>query len=166
LGLGAGKRGAAKDGSPVFLAAPYQMGLNAVVSQLAKELAVDGRVLAAIRAGWEREVPAGMLSILVGPMASGSSVIADPDSAEVIGAQHKELIAIEMEGYAVMAAAEYSPTPKPIAIIIKSVCDFANPDKNDDWQSYAAYTSAAFAHQLFQNPNFAYESEGLPKSGQ
>ena len=27
-------------------------------------------------------------------------------------------------------------------MILKSVCDFADPDKDDDFQAYAAYTSA------------------------
>ncbi len=56
--------------------------------------------------------------------------------------------------YGVMSAVEYAKSPQPTAIIIKSVCDFADKNKNDDWQKYASYTSAAFANALFQNLNF------------
>jgi nucleoside phosphorylase len=89
-------------------------------------------------------------------MASGASVIADDDAARSIVTQQRELLAIEMEAYAVMAAAEYVDDPKPIAIIIKSVCDYADAKKNDDWQKYASYTSVAFADQLFRDPNISF----------
>jgi len=54
-----------------------------------------------------------------------------------------------------MSAVEYAKNPKPTAIIIKSVCDFADKNKNDDWQKYSSYTSAAFANQLFRHLNFS-----------
>jgi hypothetical protein len=40
------------------------------------------------------------------------------------------------------AAAASADDPAPVAMILKSVCDFADPDKDDDFQAYAAYTSA------------------------
>lgn len=151
---GCGKRGIDPNGSPVFQAAPYQMPLNKGISQLASDLANDPSVLSAIRGGWTKEMPQGLFRIHVGPMASGASVIADDDSARLIATQNRELLAIEMEAYAVMAAAEYASDPKPTAIIIKSVCDYADANKNDDWQKYASYTSAAFADQLFRKISF------------
>ncbi len=50
-----------------------------------------------------------------------------------------------------MAAADYARQPAPYALAIKSVCDFADAHKGDNWQAYAAYTSAAFFNQLFLN---------------
>ncbi|MNU11754.1 hypothetical protein D3C72_2598600 [compost metagenome] len=47
-----------------------------------------------------------------------------------------------MEAYGVFAAAHEAPHPQPKVIVLKSVCDFANPEKNDSYQEYAAYTSA------------------------
>ena len=153
---GSGKRGTDDNGSPVFQAAPHQMPLNIGISQLASDLANDPVVLKTIKGEWSEGTPQGILKIHVGPMASGASVIADDDAARSIITQHRELIAIEMEAYAVMAAAEYADDPKPTAIIIKSVCDYADAEKNDDWQKYASYTSAAFADQLFRNPNMNF----------
>lgn len=150
---GSGKRGIDVDGSPVFQAAPHQMPLNNGLSQLASDLANDESVLRSIRAGWSSSTPEGLLRVHVAPMASGASVIADDCTARTIAIQHRELVAIEMEAYAVMAAAEYAADPKPTAVVIKSVCDHADSVKNDHWQSYASYTSAAFADQLFRKLN-------------
>ena len=132
------------------------MQLNNGISQLASDLANDQSVLGNIRMGWTEATPSGILKIHVGPMASGASVIADDEAARSIATQHRELMAIEMEAYAVMAAAEYASDPKPTAVIIKSVCDYADAKKNDDWQKYASYTSAAFADQLFSNPHMSF----------
>lgn len=153
---GSGKRGSNSEGSAVFQAAPYQMKLNSKISQIASDLANDKHVLSEIKGKWMGDTPEGVLKAHVGPMASGASVIADYDTAGEIVSQNRELLAIEMEAYAVMAAAEYTDSPQPTAIIIKSVCDFADPKKNDKWQQFASYTSAAFADQLFRNNDISF----------
>lgn len=79
----------------------------------------------------------------IGPVASGASVLEDQKIADSIVQQHRKLIGIEMEGYAVLASAEEAPLPQPKAFVIKSVCDFADTEKNDEYREYAAYTSAA-----------------------
>lgn len=152
---GSGKLTEAEDGSLVFKAAPYQRPLDANVMNIASELARDPVTMQAIRNAWVGKFPEGLLTARVGPMASGGSVVAAKEFAASIAGQHKDLLAIEMEGYAVMAASEYAVAPAPTAIVIKSVCDFADAKKNDDWQAYAAYTSAAFADHLFRHDAFA-----------
>ncbi|MFT4174003.1 MAG: hypothetical protein QM639_15665 [Rhodocyclaceae bacterium] len=87
-------------------------------------------------------------------MASGASVIANENLASEISAQNKDLLAIEMEAYAVMAASEYLPFQGLKSIVIKSVCDHADHRKNNDWQRYASYTSACFAGLLFKRLPF------------
>lgn len=151
---GSGKRALDNTKSSVFKSAPYQMPLNTTISQLADDLGRDPEVLREIRSRWTDAVPQGVLSVHVGPMASGASVIADDGEARKIVLQHNDLIAIEMEAYAVMAAVEYTGMSKPIAVAIKSVCDFADAVKNDDWQKYASYTSAVFADRLFRSEYF------------
>ena len=59
-----------------------------------------------------------------------------------------------MEAYGVMAAAYYSGPSRPRAVAIKSVCDFADPAKNNEWQAYAAYTSAALAYRFIRDHYF------------
>lgn len=57
-----------------------------------------------------------------------------------------------MEIYGMMSAIEYLPTSQqPIAMAFKSVCDYADPHKNDNWQTYAAYTSSNFLYQFIIN---------------
>lgn len=151
---GAGKSINNEDGSPVFLSAPYQMSIDSGIHQLATEISKDTVLLNRIEKDWGEPTPSTKLKAYVGPMASGASVIADDFSVTNISNQHREIIAIEMEAYAVMAASEYAPLPKPLPIVIKSICDFANPEKNDDWQRYAAYTSCMFADELIKNLTF------------
>jgi nucleoside phosphorylase len=138
----------------VFLAAPIQRPLDTQVASIAQELSNDARVCQGIVNSWSGEAPPTSLRIHVGPMASGASVIADDKAVRDVMAQHRELLAVEMEAYAVMAAAEYCGGTKPIAFAAKSVCDFADPDKGDGWQRYAAYTSAAFLDKLVRHPAF------------
>jgi len=80
-------------------------------------------------------------------MASGAAVLAQDGAIDVIVEGNREVLAVEMEGYAVMAAGE---SCNAMSLVMKSVCDFADPSKNDDWQAYAAYTSASFFDQLLR----------------
>jgi nucleoside phosphorylase len=77
----------------------------------------------------------------IGPIASGSAVVADESVLPAILEQQRQLIGLEMEAYGLMAAA-HAASPKPIAFVLKSVCDFASAKKDDRFQAYAAYTSA------------------------
>ena len=142
---GAGKYAETEGGFPTFKPAPHQTGLDSSLREVARDLAEDAEIKKSIRAGWDKPVPAGVFSIHVGPMASGGAVIADERLTKQIVAQHKDLIGVDMEAYAVMAAAESAVLALPLPVVIKSVCDYADAEKNDDWQKYASYTSAAFA---------------------
>ncbi|SFI61514.1 Nucleoside phosphorylase [Bradyrhizobium sp. Gha] len=80
--------------------------------------------------------------ILVGPVASGSAVLADGEVIQQIKEQQRDLLGVEMEVYGLYAAAHSSSSPQPQAFALKAVCDFADPDKNDKAQRFAAFTSA------------------------
>ncbi|WP_122599309.1 response regulator [Pseudomonas viridiflava] len=151
---GSGKLSEDHDGSIVFQAAPFQNQANPHISSLAMELAGRNTTISAISSGWSGDSPQGRLAVRVGPMASGAAVLATSSALAPIAAQNRELLAVEMEAYAVMAAADFCKSPAPIALAIKSVCDFADAEKGDNWQEYAAYTSASFFHQLFTDPDF------------
>ncbi|MBQ0921404.1 response regulator [Hydrogenophaga aromaticivorans] len=146
---GSGKHAESESGSPVFRLSPVQRPLSSVLSGMCHEISRSAAFKQRIRADWSHATPAGHFSAHVGPMASGASVIANTSTAALISEQNRDLIAIEMEAFAVMAASEYAISPSPMSIAIKSVCDFADKEKRDDWQSYAAYTSAQFANELF-----------------
>ena len=132
-----------KDGSPIFSAAPHQAGLNAAIRSRLSLMAQQGHVLDEIRRGWDGQEPSVPLRMHLGPIASGAAVLEDPHFTELIMSQHRKVIGIDMESYAVLAAAEECSLPQPKAFSLKSVCDFADPTKDDSMRKYASYTSAA-----------------------
>ena len=75
-------------------------------------------------------------------MGCGSAVLADSGVVERVEAQNRKLRAIEMESYGLLLAGSYAASPRPLCIVAKSVCDFADSRKGDDYQEYASYTSA------------------------
>ena len=68
-----------------------------------------------------------------------------------IHSQYSNTAALDMESYAVMYAVKEAPVPKPKGLVIKSVCDYADEEKSDQYQKFAAFTSAQFAKLLFEN---------------
>lgn len=56
-----------------------------------------------------------------------------------------------MEIYGVYRAAHDTVSPPPLFVAFKSVCDFGDATKADDWQDWAAFTSAMFAIQILTN---------------
>lgn len=106
------------------------------------EVRDDSAALARIKEGWPADRPPTQLQLHVGPMASGSTVVADNSFEEIRKTQKRKTIGLEMEAYALYAVARSTPVARPFVLSIKSVCDHANYLKNDKYQSYAAYTSA------------------------
>lgn len=138
-------------GVKTFAIAPHQLPLDSKFRGKILDIKDRSEISAEIRAGWHGGVPAGKFGIHVGPMASGASVVSDSDIMSDIEKQNRNLIAVEMEAYAVMAAAEYTNQPALSPIVIKSVCDFGDSTKHSKWQKYAAFTSASFFHILFRD---------------
>ena len=99
--------------------------------------------MAGIVAKWRGNKPRNLPRILPGPVASGASVVADGETIEDIKrTQHRKLLGLDMESYAVYAAAKDISPPRPIFFSAKAVCDHADPKKSDDYQDYAAFVSA------------------------
>ena len=88
----------------------------------------------------------------IGPMACGSAVIANREAIETrIRSVMPETLGLDMESYGIFYAAENSSQPKPKAIVIKSICDYADSQKSDQYQKFAAYTSSEFTKCLLEN---------------
>lgn len=138
---GSGKHTQDESGSVVFKTGALQSTLDPTLLEIARDVGEELEVRQKIRAGWTAAMPAGEFSVHAGPMATGASVLAHEGLVEGIVDQNRDVLGIEMEAYAVMAAAE---SCKCGAIVLKSVCDYADASKSDDWQKYAAYTSAMF----------------------
>jgi nucleoside phosphorylase/CheY-like chemotaxis protein len=138
---GSGKWVATGETSELLLA-PYQVTLDANLARRFRSLARDVGQLAIIKDRWDGEKPDHDLRVRIGPVASGASVIADENFRRRIQQQHRDLLGIEMECYGVYTSAAEAGEPRPIAFCAKSVTDFADAEKHDQFQKYAAYTSA------------------------
>lgn len=107
-------------------------------------------ILTEIKNNWSNP-PTFNLNILHGPMACGPSVVANEEYInEHILIHARKTIGLDMESYGLFYACNYM-NKKAKAICIKSVSDFANKEKGDDYQMYASYTSASFAKYLIEN---------------
>lgn len=89
--------------------------------------------------------------VFIGAMATGSAVVANREVLDKqIHSQFRHTVGLDMEAYGIAYAAENATAPRPAHVIIKSVSDFADNNKNDQYQKFAAYTSAEFARLLFE----------------
>lgn len=144
-----GKRVRDKDDNATFSVAPHQLDVPSMVRSHVEQLRADSEALNGISNKWKGDLP-GKLRVVIGPVASGSAVLADGQVISEIREHNRELCGIEMEAYGLYAAARIAPNPQPIAFALKAVCDFADSDKDDKHQSYAAFTSANVAALLFE----------------
>ena len=95
--------------------------------------------------------PENQCHVHIGPMACGSTVVANKSIIErQIHTQYSETLGLDMESYGVVYAALNCTEPRPKPLIIKSICDFADEEKSDVYQKFAAYTSCEFAKLLYE----------------
>jgi nucleoside phosphorylase len=129
---------------------PHSFPASTCAVTIAQGLHNDQSWLSTIRSDWKysqaREAPP---QLYIGPMASGSAVVSDSDTVQSILSKNRKTIAIDMESYAIYASAALSGQPVPICFSVKSVCDFADENKNDSTQLYSSYTSARALQRLF-----------------
>ena len=108
-------------------------------------------VLHNIRSNFDGDKPSDALSLISdGPLACGAAVVANKQIVnEYIKNHVRKAIGLDMESYGVFRACKMINT-NCTPICIKSICDFADNEKNDKYQKYAAYTSAAFAKYFIE----------------
>ncbi|WP_316190930.1 histidine kinase [Bradyrhizobium sp. SZCCHNS2096] len=144
---GSGKIDSVND-VPEFRPAPHQVELDTDLGALMKEVCADVGMLARVKAEAVGTKPPHELQVHFGPLASGAAVVANSNVFNLLLQQHRNLLAIEMEAYGVVLACKGSGKPRPLSLIMKSVCDFADKDKVDDFQEYAAHTSTLLLHKI------------------
>lgn len=86
-------------------------------------------------------IPAGRPRVHVGVIASGSKVQDDPELFPMLEKRSRRTIGVEMEASAIGAVAEIEGRK---ALVIKSVQDHADHEKDDQFRAYAAEASARF----------------------
>ena len=128
---------------------PKYCSLNQSIFEKSKQDFSD--VLYNIKKNYEGEKPTGDLMLIPdGLFACGSSVVANKEYIDKMIRPHsRKITGLDMESYGVFFACEcLNSVCKPICI--KSICDFANSEKSDDYQKYAAYTSANFVKYFIE----------------
>jgi nucleoside phosphorylase/CheY-like chemotaxis protein len=153
---GSGKIRGIDDGKGyLFEQEPHQISINTTLKEL---FSLDySKELHSIRNEWNKtnKKVTNDIEIHVGPMASGASVIQnDAVVKDYIDPQNRKLLGLDMETYGLYYAAENCPTPRPQFFSIKTVCDYADKGKNDNFQPFAAYVSAQFFMHFIKNSHF------------
>lgn len=80
--------------------------------------------------------------VLVGPMVTGSAVIASAEFQHVFRGQHRKIVGVDMECYGLYYAAENHAGAPVKVLCAKAVSDLADHSKSDDYQRYCSYISA------------------------
>lgn len=134
-----------------------QIHIDSDIAGKVRKLQLDEEFKKVVKKEFKKKKPKNNFSIIMGPVASGASVIANPTKVkEIIDNQIRDLVAIEMEVYGVYYAAKWAIKPKPKFVAIKSICDYADTNKNDDFHEYASYTSVKVFEKLAKE-YFEYE---------
>jgi nucleoside phosphorylase/CheY-like chemotaxis protein len=132
-----------------FSMRPHQLAAHAKIRAHIEQIRDDHEGLTKVAGTFDGRPP-GISRVVIGPVASGSAVLADGEVIKEIREQHQELVGVEMEIYGLYAAAHAASSPQPLCFALKAVCDFADPDKEDGQQRYAAYASARVLQLLIE----------------
>jgi nucleoside phosphorylase len=135
-------------GDKKFAPDPRSLTLDIEIKEIILQAKREGRFLDEIYRAWPGVKPSTVINVQVGPVLSGAAVVQDATVIESIKAQTRKLLGVEMETYAVFYSAYNSLKPRPIPISIKCVCDYADEDKNDNFQAYASFVSAHYIYRL------------------
>lgn len=93
--------------------------------------------------GGQGDVP----KVRFGTVGSGEKVVKDPKFVDDLKEVWAQLVGVEMEGFGAALAAHESPH-KVHVLLVKGISDWADPEKGDDWQPYAASAAAHFVAAL------------------
>ncbi|MBR6068507.1 MAG: hypothetical protein IKP45_11995 [Bacteroidales bacterium] len=141
-------------GETVFEPDVRQKSVNTEFVTIVTRLQSDRKLLNSISDSYTTNIgkPTTQLAIHLGPMASVPAVLSCKQEIDKIVTHGRKLQGIEMETYGMFYAAcnAINPLPKIVASL-KSISDFADSKKNDNYQEYASYTSAALLKYIIEN---------------
>lgn len=139
------------DGGSYLEPSPHQIPLSEFVVARAEQLKRQEGAWRSAFESWAGDpAPPNTPKLFIGPGASGSAVVSHAATVEAIKQQHRRLLAVEMEVYGVYAAARASSWPRPTALALKSVCDFADDTKADTHQKFCCFVSARGTQLFFE----------------
>lgn len=143
-----------EEGNNIFYPDYHELPLDADMQAIVMRLKDNRELLNGIEEGYTYRTgkPDSRLQVHLGPVVSVPAVLASKDEVEKIQTHCRKLLGVEMEGYGVFHAASISAHPRPqYTVLVKSVSDYADSEKSDEYQDYAMYTSAEFAKYIIMN---------------
>lgn len=147
---GSGKIAEAEDGKRIFIPSHSQLRIDTELHALLQQWERTQSRTDDIRRAWHAErsrVP----RLIVGLLASGAAVVQSQELVDEILSKSRKVVGLDMEAFAVFQAAHLATSPRPRVLVAKSVADFADKRKDDEWQHYASFTSARFVYEFFTN---------------
>jgi nucleoside phosphorylase len=145
---GSGKFVGSADGVQ-FKANPYQLAIDPAAQSVSEAVLSDQAFLDRVHDSFPGNKPAQRLSGLLAPLASGAAVQANGEFFESVAQkQVRKVAGIDMEAFAVSWSAREASEPKPLCVIVKSVADFADEEKSDDFQEYCSFTSGSIGFEI------------------
>lgn len=111
----------------------------------------DKNILFSISQKWRGKSIPFKLAAISGTFACGPAVIANENFVQERILKHsRKTIGIDMESFGILSACENSIYGSVKSLCIKSVSDYADSEKGDDYQEYAAFTSTMFAKYVIE----------------
>jgi len=146
-----GKITTSESGEKDFSPNPTPLSLDSDLKEKVRTYESKSKYFFDLKEKWQGNKPSTDLKIKIGPVVSVPYVI--QNESELIGLRghQRKLIGLEMEIFGVFYSANNGFNPKPKVMAIKSVCDFGDKEKGDNYQKYAAFTSAQFMYDFILN---------------
>jgi nucleoside phosphorylase len=98
--------------------------------------------------------------IHIGAILSGDKIVANKEFLKNFREAFTNIIGVEMEG-AGLGLAVYRSETQPEFLLVKGICDWADKNKNDEWQEYAAHAAAALVLELLLSISAAYDTDEI-----
>lgn len=146
-----GKITTTENGEKGFSPNPTPLSLDSDLKEKVRTYESKSRYFFDLKERWQGNKPSTDLKIKVGPVVSVPYVIQNENELISLKDHQRKLIGLEMEIFGVFYSANNGFNPKPKAMALKSVCDFGDKEKADNYQKYAAFTSAQFMYDFILN---------------
>ncbi len=131
---------------------PERVGVETSVSR-GHHFVAGARLLDRFRnftLGWEFQDPTGeQCEPRLGPILSGEKLVDNVDFKTLLFERHPHAIGGEMEGVGLAAAAERQRCEW---ILVKGICDWADGEKTDNHQGFAAASSVSLIRHVLSHP--------------
>lgn len=148
---GAGKITKNSEGKYKFEKVGLHLRLEQDLSEKIRAIKSNSILLRNIKDNFRSGSPNTELNIHIGSVVSVAGVIANENVSTQLVDQDRKLLGLEMEAYGVYYSAQNCSNPRPKALALKAICDFADSNKDDNYQAYAAYTSAQVMYNFIMS---------------